>query len=75
MAAVADSLVAGLPRLATLRLARCRLTSFPGLAREHDATLRVLDISSNLVPEVGNLIAPLCRSSLQEHPRMGPIAI
>ena len=51
----------GLPRLATLRLARCRLASFPGLARSHDATLRVLDISANLVAHVRRLSAHLCK--------------
>ena len=52
VAAVAESLFAGLPRLATLRLARCRLHSFPGLGHSHDATLRVLDVSANLIAEV-----------------------
>ena len=64
MAAAAGWLVEGLLNLETLRLARCRLTTFPSLAAAHGATLCTLDLGANHLSEV---------SCLGNHPSDGHV--
>jgi hypothetical protein len=52
VAAAAAWLAEGLIKLETLRLARCRLTTFPCLSACHRTTLSVIDLSGNRLTEV-----------------------
>lgn len=55
---IADSLLGGLPNLATLRLAQCRLAACPALTPgTANKSLRVLDVSANDITQV---CKPIC---------------